>query len=135
LPPLGIPLRLTRMIRVSRQQDVTVIELGASYESLDKCVLEDFGGVLLTEASRAEPPRMVLDLSGTSYVGSAFIELVVRAWKRLRVRGGTMVLCGLGPLCAEVLRVTRLDQLWKAFPTRDQAVAALGVAPGQTATS
>jgi len=113
------------MIRISRQQDVTVVELGPNYQSLDAGVLEEVTAVLLTEATKAEPPRMVLDLSATSYVGSAFIELLVRAWKRLTERGGTMVLCGLRPSCAEVLRVTRLDRLWKAFPTRDQAVAAL----------
>jgi len=123
------------MIRISRQQDVTVVELGPSYQSLDAGVLQDVTGVLLTEATRADPPRMVLDLSATSYLGSAFIELLVRAWKRLTERGGTMVLCGLRPYCAEVLRVTRLDHLWKTFPTRDQAVAALGKAPGQPASS
>jgi anti-anti-sigma factor len=123
------------MIRVSRREDVTVIELGPSYQSLDVCVLEDVAGVLLTEATRADPPRMVLDLSATSYIGSAFVELLVRAWKRLAERGGTLVLCGLRPLCAEVLRVTRLDHLWKAFPTQDQAVATLGNTSGQRASS
>ncbi len=119
------------MIEVSRQHDVSVIELGPSYESLDACLLEDVGGVLLGEASRADPPRMVLDMTGTRYVGSAFIELLVRAWKRLTERGGTMVLCGVQPLCAEVLRVTGLNRLWKALPTRDQAVVAARTAHEQ----
>ena len=113
------------MIRVSRQGDVTVIELGSSYESLDDRVLGEIRGVLLGEAMESEPPRMVLDLSGTDYIGSAFIELLVRVWKRLTERGGAMVLCGLRSFCAEVLRVTGLDGLWKSFPTQDQAVAAL----------
>ncbi len=123
------------MIQVSRQQDITVVELGPSYESLDECALEEIGGALLTEATKADPPRMVLDLSGTNYIGSAFIELLVRIWKRLTQRGGTMVLCGLRPFCAEVLRVTRLDQLWKTFSTLDQAVAALRESPTQPGSS
>ncbi len=131
MPPARLRPRLIPMIRVSRQQDVTVIELGPSYESLDERVLGEIGGVLLSEATKADPPRVVLDLSGTGYIGTAFIELLVRAWKRLTQRGGTMVLCGLRPFCADVLRVTRLDQLWKAFPTRDQAVATLGENAGQ----
>lgn len=135
MPPGGICLRLVGMIRVSRQQDVTIVELGPSYESLDRGVIAEIGEVLLSEATQVDPPRMVLDLSETSYIGSAFVELLVRAWKRLAERGGTMVLCGLRPFCTEVLHVTRLDRLWQAFPTRDLAVAAVKGSPGQPAPS
>jgi len=112
------------MIRLVRQDDVTIIELGPSYESLDDETLEEIGGLLLTEATVADPPRVVLDLSRTTYLGSTFIELLVRAWKRLRERGGTLVLCGLQPYCQEVLHVSRMDTLFEILPTRDRAVAA-----------
>ena len=123
------------MIRVYREQDVTIVELGPSYESLDECALEEISGVLLTKATTADPPRMVVDLSETSYIGSAFIELLIRVWKRLTQRGGTMALCGLRPFCAKVLRVTRLDHLWRTFPTQNQAVAVLREDPGQSGSS
>lgn len=123
------------MIRVTRQQDVTVIELGPGYETLDGDALGELRRSLLTEATTADPPKMVVDLSQTRYIGSAFLELLVRAWKRLRQRGGTMALCGLRPFCTEVLHVTRLDQLWRAFPTRDEAVAALGENRGPPGSS
>jgi len=111
------------MLGVIRQGDVTIIELGPSYESLDEDTLEEIGGLLLTEATVADPPRVVLDLSRTTYLGSTFIELLVRAWKRLRERGGTLVLCGLQPYCQEVLQISRLDTLFEILPTRDQAAA------------
>ena len=114
------------MVEVIRQQNVTVIRLGTSYESLDDNALEEIGGLLLTEAATADPPRLILDLSGTTFIGSTFVELLVRVWKRLRERGGTMVLCGIQPFCAEVLRVTRLDTLWECYAAREEAVAALG---------
>lgn len=113
------------MVQILQQQDVTVLKLGASYESLDEDQLDDFGGTLLTEAATVEPPQMVLDLSATQLIGSRFIELMIRAWKRLNERGGTMVLCGVHPFCAEVLHVTRLDTLWETYPDECQAVAAL----------
>ncbi len=131
----GICPRLIDMIQVSRQRDVTIVELGPSYESLDDRVLEEIRGALLSEASRADPPLMVLDLSGTDYIGSAFMELLVRVWKRLTERGGAMVLCGLRPFCAEVLRVTGLDRLWRVFPTQDQAVTTIKEDPRKPAPS
>ena len=111
------------MIPVNTQQGVTIIELGSAYESLDDNALEEVGGLILTKATAVEPPWMVLDLSGTRYIGSTFIELMVRAWKRLRQRGGNMVLCGVQPFCAEVLQTTRLDTLWEVTATREEAVA------------
>ena len=112
-------------MEITRQQDVTVIELGSAYESLDDDSLEEIGGLLLTEATIADPPRIVIDLSETTMIGSMFIELLVRAWKRLRERGGTLVLCGLQPFCAEVLRITQLDKLWETYPTQQEAVAGI----------
>ena len=108
-----------------RERDVTIIEFGPSYNSLDDEALEEVGGLLLSEAVHADPPQMILDLSDTRFIGSSFIELLVRAWKRLKERGGTMVLCGVQPFCAEVLQITQLTTLWKIFPTRAEALDAL----------
>ena len=104
---------------------MTVIELGPSYDSLNEAALAESGGVLLGEAVHAEPPRLLLDLSGTQFIGSRFIELLVRTWKRLRERGGTMALCGVQPFCSEVLHTTKLDTLWNSYPTRADGVTAL----------
>lgn len=113
------------MNRVIRESDVTVIELGPSYDSLDDEALSEFGGTVLDEAAHAEPPWVLLDLSGTSYIGSSFIELLVRAWKRLQQRGGALALCGVQPFCREVLNITRLDSLWPIYANRGDAIAAI----------
>ncbi len=113
------------MSRSFRKRDVTIIEFGPSYDSLDDETLEEAGGFLLTEAVCADPPRMILDLSHTRFIGSSFIELLVRAWKRLKERGGTMALCGVQPFCAEVLEITRLTTLWKIYATQAEALDAV----------
>ena len=87
--------------------------------------LRKFGEALLTEAERADPPRLVVDLSQTEYIGSDFLELLVRAWRRLKDRDGIMALCDMRPFCLEVLENTRLSSLWPAYATREEAVAAL----------
>jgi anti-anti-sigma factor len=104
---------------------VTVIELGPSYAALDFEVLQDLGEVLLSQASYAEPPMVIIDMSATTYVGSSFIELLVRAWKRLKHRHGLMALCALRPFCREVMRVARLDSIWPIYASRGEAMSAL----------
>jgi len=88
------------MTEITSQDDVTVIELGEEYENLDEAVLNDLRTLILKAVDEAEPPLVVLDLSHTKFFGSSFIELVFRAWNRLRDReGGKFVISGLTPYC------------------------------------
>jgi len=111
------------MVKVEWQGDVTLIEMGREYDALDEPTLRRASDLLLSQAQMADPPLLVLDLSQTAYIGSAAIEMIFRAWKRLRERGGRLVLCGLQPFCADVLKAARLDSLWDSFATREEAVA------------
>lgn len=116
---------LSNMSCTIREDDVTIIELDPSYDSLDDRVLDEFGGMLLSEAAHADPPRLVLDFSRTTFIGSSFIELMVRAWRRLQQRNGSMVVCGVQPFCLEILQITRLTSIWNVYPTRREAVDAM----------
>jgi anti-anti-sigma factor len=113
------------MIQVRRLNNVTVIELDAEYDALDEARFDQARDLLLTEAQTAQPPLVALDLSRTAYIGSAFIEVMFRMGKRLRQRGGQLVLCGLQPFCAEVLRATRLDTMFDSYTNAQDASAAL----------
>jgi len=113
------------MTEHTRHGDVTVFELGREYDALDVARFEPFAAELLAAAKSIEPPLLVLDFSHTTYIGSSFIETLVRAWKRLNERGGRMALCGVGGFCQDVLRATRLDSLWPICDDRDAAVALL----------
>ena len=110
---------------IGQECGVTVVALGPEYENLDEPLLERLRTAILEAADRAEPPRLLVDLSHPKFFGSAVIEILGEAWKRVRERGGVFSLCGVAPYCAEVLRVTRLDRVWAMYPTRDEAVRAL----------
>lgn len=112
------------MVDVLKDNDVTVIELGPQYDALDAPTVQQAKETMLHQAAVADPPRLVLDLSQTDYIGSTFVEILIRTWKRIQQRNGRMVLCGLTPFCDEVLRVMRLDTLWDIYPDRASAVAA-----------
>jgi anti-anti-sigma factor len=118
------------MVNVLREKNVTVVDLGGKYEALNEEILQRFSDALLEEAGKAEPPRVVVDLSGIGYVGSNFLEILVRGWKRLKQRQGTMVLCGVSPFCADILRITRLNSLWTVYPSRQEAIEALAAEGG-----
>ena len=115
-----------RSPQVTQQSGVTVISLGPEYENLDDHTLDEVREVILKATAEADPPLVVLDLSHTKFFGSAFIEILFRAWNRVNNRErGKFCISGLTPYCAEVIEVTHLDRLWTIFKTRDEAVKAL----------
>lgn len=110
---------------VVQQDGVTIIGLGPDYENLDDAVLDDLRKLILNAVDDADPPLVVLDLSHTKFFGSAFIEVLFRAWNRIVKQEGEFCLSGLTPYCAEVIDVTHLNRLWSIYKNRDEAVAAL----------
>ncbi len=115
------------MREVLHERGWTIVESGPRCDSLDEASLSEFSEQVLREAAQADPPCLLVDLSQTDYIGSRFVELLVRVWQRLKRRGGALALCGVQPLCLEVLKVTRLDQIWAVYPSRPAALDALDV--------
>ncbi len=114
------------MGRIFQQDGVTIIELDPRYDSLDEDTLERLSSALLDAASGSTPPALLLDLSNTRFIGSRFIGLLVRAWKRVQDREGRMGLCCVPPFCRDALIATRLyDTLWAAYETREEAIGAM----------
>jgi anti-anti-sigma factor len=111
-----------RTPQIIKDGAVTVIALGPEYESLDEAGLDDLREAILAGVQSAEPPLVVLDLSHTKFFGSAFIEILFRAWNRVSARkGGQFCLCGLTSYCREVIDVTHLDRIWHVCETRSEA--------------
>ncbi|MEX0702717.1 MAG: STAS domain-containing protein [Planctomycetales bacterium] len=122
----GSPMPSDRSVEITRAGYVTVIGLGPGYETVDESAVEELSDPILDAARSASPPWIVLDLSHTKFFGSSFIEVLFRAYNRLREKGdGRFAICGLTPYCREVVEITHLDRLWKVHSKRAEAVAAV----------
>ncbi|MBM82775.1 MAG: hypothetical protein CMJ78_19610 [Planctomycetaceae bacterium] len=109
---------------VTKINDVTIIVFGSDYENLDEQCLDDVRDLILNTAEEADPPRMLLDLSNTSFFGSSFIEVLFRVWNRMNGKDGKFAITGLTPYCKEVLEITHLDRIWGIYDSQDEAFAA-----------
>ncbi len=110
------------MSNITRVDGVTVFEIDQEYDSLDEQTLNELGTKLLAAVEQADPPVLLLDLTRTTFIGSSFLGVSIRAWKRLRDRHGRMALCHVNDLCREVLKASKLDSIWDVYPTREEAV-------------
>lgn len=100
----------------------TVAHLDTTYDSLSEERLKGLADLLLDAAAKAVPPRLVVDMSQTEFIGSRFVEIVFRAGKRLAERGGSLSIAAPSRFCAEVLRVLELDQVFDIEPSVAEAL-------------
>ena len=67
-------------------------------------------------------PMVVLDLSEVALFDSAGLEALIDAQDATQMKGGTIKLASLNPLCQEILRITQIDQRFELFPDAKTAV-------------
>src|SRR5262245_27332309 len=96
------------------------------YSSVDSEKLGDVRRLLLDEAAKPGPPYVVLDLSAVQFFGVAFLGLLVYSWSELTKRKRQLVLCGLTPFCASLIRISHLDKLFDIHPTQRDALEQIG---------
>jgi anti-anti-sigma regulatory factor len=88
--------------------------------------LHHAGAAAVLVAYRDGPARHVVwDLRHTGVFGSTALAFFVKVWRRVAERGGRMAFCNLTAYEREILRVTKMDQLWPLCPDRAGAVAAV----------
>ena len=89
--------------------------------------MERISADLTRLVSDDKPTLLVLDFGTVQYLSSQALSLVLTLNRMLsdaRPRGGSLVLCGLGPQLTRLLSVTRLDRVLTIKPTRKEAISA-----------
>jgi len=66
------------------------------------------------------PGRIILDLSTVDFIDSSGLGSIVAAMKQLGP-GRRLDLAGLTPTVEKVFRLTRMDTVFRLFPTLDEA--------------
>ena len=74
----------------------------------------------------AETPRMVMNLSGVSYIDSGGLGTLVGVYSSARAAGADIKLTGLGQRLHDVLQITKLATVFEVFDSEQEASAALG---------
>lgn len=77
----------------------------------------------LTRALDAGERQLVLDFEGVGYISSVGLRVLLVVAKRLRVNGGTLVLCAMGDAVRQVFDLAGFLPLFTVEPARDPAVA------------
>jgi anti-sigma B factor antagonist len=68
--------------------------------------------------------KLVLDLTDVEFVDSTGLGAILAVVKRVPA-SGSVVLCGCRPTLVDLMRLTRLDRVFKIYGSQDEATAAL----------
>lgn len=104
---------------------VLVISPPQDVESLQWDLVESAADLVIEPIQQQSIPMVLFDLSNVEFFGSVFLSLMLRCWKVVATRNGTMVLCGASDAARELLRLTALDTLWPIYDTADEAIEML----------
>ena len=74
-----------------------------------------------------EPRYVVVDLTGVRYFSSTMLGLLVDLWKRLRKRGGRLVISGVAPGLERLFEITNLNTIFTFAADRPAALKALSL--------
>jgi anti-sigma B factor antagonist len=79
---------------------------------------------LLTAMTKEIPERIVIDLSGATYIDSAGLAALIIAMREVQAYGGKFFLAGLDETLLSIFQSSRLDEIFRIFPDVDAALAA-----------
>ena len=65
--------------------------------------------------------KLIFDLSALDYVDSTGIGVILMCMAKMTAAGGELRLASLRPRITEVMRVTRLDQVWHLYESVAEA--------------
>ena len=97
--------------------------------------IEKAGNDLKAKIAALDRAIVLMDLSKLEFMGSSVVALIVKIWKDIESRQGSMVVVSPNEMTMEVLEISGLTKLWPVVKSRDEAEDILSQPPYAAPTS
>jgi len=106
-------------VRSYKIEDITVVEPLQKFLTGDEIKeLEE----KLAEIHSSDISKVIIDFSMTELIYSAFISVLLLYNQKFKQLGGCMKLANLSPEVRKIIEVTRLFQIFEAYPNLEEAL-------------
>ena len=107
---------------VQRQHRPNVLSLNGDIDLHVSPAVTAYLNVMIKE----KPERIVVDLSGATYIDSAGLAVLILAMQQVEAYGGKFFLSGPQETLRSILESSRLDRTFRIFPDVDAALTHQG---------
>ena len=109
-------------VSVTHQKDIRIVEF-TNNKILDEANIAEIGQTLNAMIDEVAQPKLLLDFSNVDHLSSAALGTLINANNRIKQRNGQLRLASIKPQIYEVFVITKLNKLFRIFPTRADAIA------------
>lgn len=109
-------------ISVVSHKDVQIVEF-TNNKILDEGNIEQIRRTLDSIIDEGERPKLLLDFHTVDHLSSAALGMLINCNNRVKGKNGQLRLSNIKPQIYDVFRITKLNQLFKILPTREEALA------------
>jgi anti-anti-sigma factor len=113
-------MNVTGAFDVERVGTVLVLNLRRGMQDLDLTELT----TILERLRVSRGTDVIVDCHDIDFLRSLALGFFVTVSKRVKRGGGHMVFCNVSEKARQILRATKLDQVWHICDSRDAAMAA-----------
>ena len=94
---------------------------------LDEANITEIGAHINELIDQQSRPRLLLDFGTVEHLSSAALGMLINVNNRIREKNGELRLCDIKRQILEVFAITKLDKLFRIYPTRQAALESFGV--------
>ena len=111
----------TPPLSVAHHKDIRIVEF-TNNKILDEANINEIKQALGALIEERDNPKLLLDFGSVDHMSSAALGTLIDANNKIRENGGQLRLANIKPQILEVFQITKLNKLFKIFPSRDDAL-------------
>jgi anti-sigma B factor antagonist len=107
-------------LKVTRQGETIQVEF-TSRKILDEANIAEIGEQLSALVEKEERPRVIISFAAVDHLSSAALGTLITINNKVKQRGGQLRLSNINPQILEVFLITKLNKLFRIYPTVKEA--------------
>ena len=110
---------------VSEEAGAIVVQL-AEQRILDEISIARIGAQINELIAGNKRPKLVIDFTNVAHMSSSALGMLITLHKHIRERSGQLRLCCIQPSIYEVFVITRLNEIFRIYRSRQEALESIG---------
>ncbi len=116
----------TPHLKVTRLDDSDIVQVEfKSRKILDEANIAEIGEQLSALVEKEDKPRIIISFAAVDHLSSAALGTLITINSKVKTRGGQLRLSDINPQIYEVFLITKLNRLFRIFPTVKEAQESL----------